>query len=89
MFGNSSISMREVIITSFLSCFDEKKQFEGCYRFKFNNLGLALGMALILQQCGKRVKIKTRKVLEANSCVCRSYRGKTNRGAFLRPAHPE
>ena len=46
-FGNSSISMREVIITLILQGFDQKKQFfEGCSRFKFNKLGLALSMAL-------------------------------------------
>ena len=37
-----------------------------------------------LHQCGKRVKIKSQKVLGANSQVCRSYRRKadTGRGAF-------
>ena len=43
-FGNSSISMREVLI---LQGFDQKKQFfEGCSWFKFNKLGLVLSMAL-------------------------------------------
>ena len=41
-FGNSSITTREVIITLILQRFI----FEGCSWFKFNNLGLALGMAL-------------------------------------------
>ena len=41
--------------------------------FKFNNVGLAID---ILHQYGKRVKTKN-KVLGANFCVCRSYRGKT------------
>ena len=46
-FGNSSISTREVIITSILSGFDQKSQFlEGCSWFKFNNLELAPGMAM-------------------------------------------
>ena len=40
----------------------------------------------ILHQCGERVKTKSQKVLEANSYVCRNYRGKTGSGAFL--AHP-
>ena len=46
--GNYSISMREVIITSILEGFDQKKQvvFEKGFWFKFNNLELALGMAL-------------------------------------------
>ena len=45
-FDNSSITMREVIITLILQRFDLKKWiFEGCFWFKFNYLGLALGMA--------------------------------------------
>ena len=36
----------------------------------------------ILHQCGKRVKIKSQKVLGPNSYAFRSYRGKTGR-AFL------
>ena len=44
-FGNSSISMREVITTSILSGFDQKKHFfERWSWFKFINLGLTLGM---------------------------------------------
>ena len=39
--------MTEVIITSILSGFHQKNQFfEECSLFKFNNLELALGMAL-------------------------------------------
>ena len=34
----------------------------------------------ILHQCGKRVKTKSQKVLEANSYICKSYRGKAGRG---------
>ena len=66
-FGNSSISMTEVIITlSF---------------FKLNNLGLAVAMAWKLYtSVGKGLKLKVRKFLEANSYVSRSYRGKTGRG---------
>ena len=42
-FGNSSISMREVIIASILSEIDQKNQlFEGWSWFKFHDLGLAL-----------------------------------------------
>ena len=36
----------------------------------------------ILHQCGKRVETKYQKVLGANSHVCGSYRGKTERGLF-------
>ena len=39
----------------------------------------------ILHQCGKRVKTIIRKVLGANSNVCRSYRGKIARGPFCPP----
>ena len=46
-FSNSSISMRKVTITSILWGFNQKNNiFEGCTWFKFNNLGLALGIAL-------------------------------------------
>ena len=71
-FGNSSISMREVIETSIYKYLTRKTNFfEGCCWLKFNN-GLE-----ILHQCGKRVKTKSQKVLGANSYVCRSYRRKT------------
>ena len=36
-----------------------------------------------LHHCAKRAKIKSQKVLGANSYVCRSYGGKTGRGTFL------
>ena len=46
-FSNSSISIRKVIITLILYGFDQKNHFfEGWSLFKFNNLGLALGMTL-------------------------------------------
>ena len=60
-FGNS---MREVIIRSFLFGFDQKKNafFEGWSWFKFNNLGLALDMALkFYTSVEKRLKLKVRK----------------------------
>ena len=58
-FGNYSISMREVIITSIL---EEKKQFfEGCLWFKFNNLKLAVGMALKFNtKLAERLKLKVK-----------------------------
>ena len=71
-FGNSSISMREVITTSVLTrktAFSERWSW-----FKFNYLGLALGTKWnIYTSVAKGLK---RKVLGANSYVCRSYRGK-------------
>ena len=39
----------------------------------------------ILHQCCKRVKTKSQKILGANSCFCRSYRGKAGRGIFYPP----
>ena len=52
--------------------FDQKNHFsEGWSWIKFNNLELALGMALILQQCDKKVKTKSQKVLRANSYICK------------------
>ena len=61
--GNSSISMRKAIITSILYGFDQKNQFfEGCSWFKFNNLGLALGMTLEFDtSVTKESKLKVRK----------------------------
>ena len=61
-FGNSNISMREVIITSILWGFDQKKPlfFEGCSWFKFNNLGMALVMALkFYTSLAKGLKLKS------------------------------
>ena len=62
-FGNPSISMREVIITSNLYRFDQKNHlFEGWYWFKFNNLGLALSMTLkFYTSVSKGLKLKVRK----------------------------
>ena len=46
-FGNTSASIRDVIITLTLSGFDQKNHFfEGWSCFSFNNFGLALGIAL-------------------------------------------
>ena len=58
--------MREVIITSILKGFDQKKHFfEGCFWFKFNNLELALGMALKSNiNVAKRLKLKVRNFWE-------------------------
>ena len=62
--GYSSIFMREVIISQIIYGFVQKTDFEGWSWFNVNNLGLALGMALeILQQCGKKMKTKSQKVL--------------------------
>ena len=56
-FGNSSISMTEVIITW------KTAIFEGWSWFKFNNLGLALGMNLkFYTSVEKGLKLKVRKL---------------------------
>ena len=62
-FGNSSISLREVITTSILKGFDQKNRFFQRWSwFKFNNLGLALGMALKFNtSVAKGSKVKVRK----------------------------
>ena len=89
-FGESSISMREVIMTSILWRFGQKKHFLGgvvLVQVQLFGAGTRYGLA-ILYQCEKRVKTKKHKVFWANSYVCRSYRGKTGRGTFLIP-HPE
>ena len=86
-FGNSSISMRDVIIALILEEFDQKTAFsEGWYWFKFNNLRLILGTNLkSYSSVEKGLKLKVRKFLGANSYVCRSYKGKTGKGVFLPP----
>ena len=78
-FGNSSISMREVITNSILEGFDQKNHFFWEVIFvQVQWFGTGTRYKLeILQQRGKRVKTKSQKVLEANSYVCRSYRRKT------------
>ena len=60
--------MREVTITSVLKIFKDLARktnfFEGYPWFKFNNLGLALGMALkTYTSVEKRIKSKSQKVL--------------------------
>ena len=57
--------MRKVIITSILWKFDQKKNFfKGCSWFKFNSLGLVLGMALkSYTSVSKGLKLKVRKFL--------------------------
>ena len=58
--------MVEVITTPILEGFDQKKQFfEGCFWFKFNNSGLALGIAFKCNtNVAERLKLKARKFWE-------------------------
>ena len=56
---------------------------------KFNNLGLALGMALkFYTSVTKGLKRKSQKVLGVNSYICRCYKGKTCRGKPFCPPSP-
>ena len=89
-FGNSSISMREVTITSILWGFDQNKRFfEGWCWFKFNNLRLALGMTFkFYASMVKGLKLKVKRFGGVTSYVCRSYRRETGRGTFLPPPPP-
>ena len=63
-FGNSSISMRKVIITSTLQGFDRKNHFfEGRSWFKLNNFGLKPGMASkFYTSVAKGLKVKVKKL---------------------------
>ena len=62
-FGNSSVSLREVIITSILYGFNQRNHiFEGCSWFKFSSLGLELGIALkCYDSVAKWLKLKFKK----------------------------
>ena len=85
-FGNTSISMRKVIITSVLWGFDKKGwTFEGWPWFKFNNLGLALGMDLkCYTSVAKESKLKVRKFCELISTFL-EVTGEKLIGGFLGP----
>ena len=76
--------MREVIITLILEGFDQKKQFfEGCFWFKFNNLGLALAMALKFNtNVVERLKLKVRDFWELIPIVVEVIGEKLVRGFF-------
>ena len=75
-FGNSSISMREVITTSILQGFNQKNCFFwGVVSIQVQYFGTGTRYKLeILHQCCKRVITKSQKVLGVNSYACRSYR---------------
>ena len=62
-FGNSIISITEVIILQFYKDLTRKTNFlEGCTWFKLNNLWLALGMTLkFYSSVIERLKLKVRK----------------------------
>ena len=88
--ANSTISMREVIITLILYWFDQKN----CFLWRFVlvqgqlfETGTRYGLK-VLRQCGKRVKTKSQKVFGVNSYVWRSCRRKTARWGLFTPCPP-
>ena len=78
--------MREVIITSILKGFDQKKQlFEGCFWFKFNNLELAFGMALKFNtNVTERLKLKVRNFWKLIPIFVEVIRDNLVGGLFLK-----
>ena len=78
-FGNFSISMRQVIITS-IQIWPEKPLF---LKGGFGSSSIirdCAGYGLeISHKCDKSVKSKSQKVLVINFDVCRNYTGKTGR----------
>ena len=76
--------MREVIITPILEGFNQKKLFfERCFWFKFNNLVLALGMALKFNtNMAERLKLKVRKFWEVIPIFVEVIREKLIGGLF-------
>ena len=88
-FRNSSMSVREVIITSILKGFDEKNRFFGGIVLVQVQFGTGTRCELeILHQCGKRFESNSQKVLGANLYVCKSCSEKTGRGPFCTPPPP-
>ena len=76
--------MKEVIITPILEGFDQKKPFfEVCFWFKFNNLGLALGMPLKFNtNMAEKLKLKARKFWEVIPILVEVIREKLIGGLF-------
>ena len=72
-FGNSSVSMGEVIITSVLYKCDQKNQyFWGVLLIEVQEFGTGTGYGLeILHEYGRSIKTESQKVLEVNSNVCK------------------
>ena len=60
----TTLAIREFTATSiFYKFHQENLFFEGCSWIKFNNLEVALGMALnFLHHCGKRFKLKVKSL---------------------------
>ena len=87
-FGNCSICMRKVIITSFYKDLTRKVAFlEGWSLFKFNNLGLALSANLKFYiSVAKESKLKVRMFWGPNPTFVEVTEEKMVGGAFP-PAH--
>ena len=86
-FGNSSISMKEVIITSIL--YGKNTFFDEWSWFRFNNLGLALALALkFYTSVTKVLKLKARKFCGLIPTFVEVTRGKLVGGPFLLPPLP-
>ena len=86
-FGNSTLSLWEVVIATILLGFDQKKQFFWwllLVQVWWFGIGTRCSLE-ILRQCDKIVKTKSQIVLWANSHAGRNYRKKTCRGIFLPP----
>ena len=86
-FGNTSISMREIIVTTVLQGLDQKNQF--FWRVLLAQVqqfgtGTRYGLQ-ILHHCDKSVKTKRQKVFGDNSYVCWNCRRKIGRVFFLPP----
>ena len=84
--SNSSISMREVIITSIHKDLPEKPLFWGVVWFKFNNLWLALGMASkFYNSVAKGWKLKVKKSWGLTPTFAEVTGEKLVEGTFCRP----
>ena len=70
----------KIIATSVLWGFDQLKHFcHGCPWFRFNNVGLGLGMAFTFCTIVKK-NVETRSFKGTNSYLCRSCREKAGSG---------
>ena len=90
-FGNSAVSMREVIIILILWGFDQKNNFFwGVILVQVNYLGLALGMSLkSYASVAKGLKLKVRKFWELIPKFVEVTREKLVGGLFAPIPHSE
>ena len=63
-FGNSSLSMKEVIMTSIFKGFDQRERcFEGVFLVPFQEFGTNTKYGLkMLHECGKRIQLQVTKL---------------------------